>query len=107
MANIRSQYKAAQMTTACHVMPDQIAAAHPRWINTNGRADGYMMSSCSSSTSVLRDMFIIFGSLGYCGHMPGLLRNGHRSVARLTSRISGRISKRNPAAGEPDGGVPN
>jgi hypothetical protein len=46
---MRNQYSTAQITTACHEMPDQIAATHPAWTNMNGRTCGYMTSSCSSS----------------------------------------------------------
>jgi hypothetical protein len=38
------------------VTPDQIAAIQPRCTNTNGRADGYMMSSCAASAWTSGDM---------------------------------------------------
>jgi hypothetical protein len=38
------------------VTPDQIAAIQPRCTNTNGRADGYMMSSCAASAVTSGDM---------------------------------------------------
>src|SRR3954454_482136 len=37
-----------QIATACQVMPVQIAATQARCTSTNGIADGYTMSLCSS-----------------------------------------------------------
>ena len=40
MAKMRNQYTVTAIATACHVMPDQIAAKQAAWTNTNGSADG-------------------------------------------------------------------
>src|SRR5207248_2102070 len=67
-----------------------------------------MISSCSSSTSVLRVMSITLGPpVVYCGAHAHLFAQWEWLKTRHSRRASLIIGKRNPAAGEPDGGVPN
>jgi hypothetical protein len=45
MAKMRAQYRTTQITTACQVMPDQIAPKQERCTRMKAIDDGYMMSS--------------------------------------------------------------
>src|SRR5579863_7594975 len=63
MAKMRPQYRTTQITTACQVMPDQIAPRQERCTRMKAIDDGYTMSSrVSSFTSGMDLSGWIFGS---------------------------------------------
>src|SRR3954462_6906204 len=96
MTKMRIQYSAMQSATDCHVTPVQMAAKQARCTRTNGIADGYTMSLCSSSTrdSSIVVMSFLFSFLGSDGGPP---------FPDSTARLS--ISYRQPSAQEHGDGM--
>src|SRR5262249_43540562 len=89
-----------QSATAVQVMPVQNAARQARCTSTNGTADGYMMSSCSSprqGAAVLAEGAVESGVLKCAGApVRGGTTLGSYEVARTTLRPRRGIVGRSP-----------